>query len=249
MLLAFRIFQSCPSLVHAVTTVRFDEIEPFNLADHVGDGRRSAKRHRRLICERLGVEFERLTSPQQVHRGRVTAVSDDMIGVCRVAGCDGLVVARTGVPVMGLSADCPLILIHEPVAGVVGVVHASWRAMVDGIVANAAAVMRDVFGCRCGQMIAGVGPSAGPCCYDVGRDFCSIVSGVEGLDRFVIADDNGGQRRFDLQGAVVHLLEREGLAVENIEIMRYCTICDHRFFSYRRQGQDAGRFGLIAAIR
>jgi len=253
MVLQFNTFEPHRGLVHAVTTAAFDGIEPFNLADHVGPGRDHALEHRKILCARLGIPFEQVTVPQQVHRGRIEVVTGPGVGRGAwgrndtVTDCDGLITTEPGVPLMALSADCPLVLIYEPSVKVLAVVHASWRALVDRIIDNAIELFSRTFNCDPGGLTAGIGPSAGPCCYEVGEDFCEAVSGLGELERFIIAAAAGW--KFDLQGAIRSLLAQGGVKEENIETMRHCTICDHRFFSYRRQGPDTGRFALIAVMK
>lgn len=252
MVLRFKVFEDFHSLTHAVTTATFDGISPFNLADHVGPDRDTAVAHRRRLCRNLDLPFDKLTVCEQVHRGRVAVVEaggvgDGAIGrASAVAGCDGLITELADVPLMTLSADCPLVLIYAPTANVFGVIHASWRALVDGIVANTVRCFAERFCCHGPELWVGVSPSAGPCCYEVGEDFPDAIAGPGRWDRFLIRDKH--VTRFDLWSACRVALIESGVTPDRIEIMGYCTVCDHRFFSHRREGPDAGRFALVAAM-
>ena len=106
--------------------------------------------------------------------------------------------------------------------------------------------MHQKLGAEPGRIIAGIGPSAGKCCYRIGPDV------VDKFKQAGLAEQCCQQRQgrfyLDLQRGNYRQLLKSGLRAENIEIMDICTICDDRFFSYRRDGSAAGRFGLIAAI-
>lgn len=255
MMMQFNSLKAYPKLTHAVTTTRFAGIDPFNLADHIGPARSQAIENRKRLCQALGLSFERLTVSEQVHRGQVAIVDVKLIGrgasgrADAIGGCDGLITSAASVPLMALSADCPLLLIYDPSRNVLATVHASWRALADGIIANVIDRFADDFNCERRRLIAGLSPSAGPCCYEVADDFCDCISKVNGLGRFIVSNDDGRSKHYDLWQASVWSLTQAGLAETNIEVMGLCTICDCRFFSYRRQGLQAGRFALIAAIR
>jgi len=253
MLMRFNILKQFDRLTHAVTGKGYRRIKTFNLADHVGPDRENAIGYRRLLCRSLQVPFEKLTVAQQVHQGGVAVVDTSNTGrgadgrASAILGCDGLITALVGVPLMVLSADCPLILIYGPTRNVLAVLHASWRALVDRIVPNAVGLFDEHFNCDRADLFAGISPAAGPCCYEVRDQFCEAIVTQTRFGRFIFRD--GEKIRFDLRQACRSSLVESGLKPERIEITPYCTICDHRFFSYRRQGSETGRFALIAAIK
>jgi copper oxidase (laccase) domain-containing protein len=77
--------------------------------------------------------------------------------------------------------------------------------------------------------------------------FVKTISERAELLPFVI--EQNGKHYFDLPHAGRSELISAGVSVDHIEMMNRCTICDTNFFSYRRQGKSAGRFGLIASLR
>jgi len=252
MLLQFNHLKSHPNLTHAITTVTVDGITPFNLADHVGPKTDDAIENRRRLCNRLNLPFDRLTVTEQVHRGQVAAVDPTTAGagctgrIDSLSGFDGMVTHLRDTPLMTLSADCPLVLLFDPTAETLSCVHASWRSLADGIIDHAITLMADKFGTNPKHLLAGVGPSAGPCCYEVQQDFCKQIANVSNLSNFVIHSD--GRMHFDLWHALSSALVSAGVPKTNVEMMGICTLCDKRFFSYRREGEKAGRFAMVAAI-
>ena len=247
-LLLFDRLANEPALVHAVTT------QPQNYAPHRGPDRQNAIAARRRLCEILAVPFDKLTSPEQVHGGEIIAVEDGDIGCGRdgrgsaVRFVDGLICDRPGVPIILMSADCPLVCAYDPDRPAVGAVHASWRGTMAHASENLVTQMGRVFGSDPSRLLTAIAPSAGPCCYEVGDEVRRIAAGkLCASDECFSTSD--GRLMLDLWAANRRQLLDAGVRDENIEIAGLCSVCDERFPSHRRQGEDAGRFALLVALR
>lgn len=242
---------------HAVTTVTENGDTPFNIADHIGPSREAVAERRRWVCDEIGIGFDRLTSSQQVHGANVVIVDDANAGSGQlgwtdaIPSCDGLITNVVGVSLMSISADCPLVLMVAPAKAprstVLATVHASWRALTSGILANAMTLFTQRYHADAADVFAAIAPSAGPCCYEVRGDF------VDELDRHSpwakpALLQKGTRTYFDLWAAARTTLIELGAAANHIETPAACTICDERFFSYRRQGKETGRFALFAGL-
>jgi YfiH family protein len=150
----------------------------------------------------------------QVHGGSVLEV--DRPGPAGEA--DALVTTTPGLPLAVRTADCVPVVIHADTA--VAVVHAGWRGLAAGIVANALAAVRDHHPRR-----AAVGPSIGPCCYEVGSEVIDALA--------TPATTTRGTKSVDLWTAA----ERQ---LPNLEVWRadLCTSCEPSFHSYRASGTE-----------
>ncbi len=84
-----------------------------------------------------------------------------------------------------------------------------------------------------GDLSAAIGPGAGPCCYEVGDDVRRAF-GVTGPTA-------------DLKAIARRRLNAAGL--DHVEDAGICTICDSRYFSFRREGEAAGRQAGVAWLR
>jgi len=237
-----------PGLVHAVTT------RPQNYAPHRGPDCRQAIAARQRLCEILSVPFDKLTSPEQVHGGEILDVGNGEIGCGRdgrasaVRFVDGLICDRPGVPIILLSADCPLVCAYDPDRPAVGAAHASWQGTMAHASENLVTQMKRVFGSDPSRLLTAIAPSAGPCCYEVSDEVRRIAAGklAHVQDCFSVRN---GRLMFDLWAANRGQLLGAGVRKENIEVAGLCSICDERFFSHRRQCADAGRFALLIALR
>lgn len=186
---------------------------------------------RRLACA-LGFEPERVAIARQVH-GAELSVHDGPQEPSPFAApgspieeADGHATAELGLALLVLVADCVPLALAGP--GGVAMLHCGWRGLAAGIVA------RGVVAVDAGE--AAIGPSIGPCCYEVGEDV---------LDRFAgLGDGVAAGRMLDLGEVTERLLRAAG--VERIQRSELCTSCEPElFFSHRR---DAGRSGRQAGL-
>jgi YfiH family protein len=142
---------------------------------------------------------------------------------------DGQATALHGLGAMVLTADCLPVALGAS-GGAVAMVHAGWRGLAAGILEEGVRAVRGLGGI--GDMVAIVGPGAGACCYEVGEEVHAAFGG---------AHRDG--RSIDLKAIARERLLAAG--VTEVRDLAACTICDERFFSYRREGARAGRQGGV----
>ena len=107
-----------------------------------------------------------LTQTRQIHSADILVLTAD--SVRPTAPADGLVTAVPGLVLAVLAADCVPILLVDARQRVVAAVHAGWRGTVATIAGTAVQVMQKQFSTDPHDMFAAIGPSIGPCCYQVG---------------------------------------------------------------------------------
>jgi len=230
-----------PSLIHAFST------RPADLAPRPGPNAAATDEQRRRMVADWGLDPDQLRYCQQVHGQRLVVV-DQGLPAGRVPECDGLLTDRRAVPLMTFSADCPLVLVIDAGRRALGMAHASWRCTVARIAFRLVELMVARFGCRPAELWAGIGPGAGPCCYQVQADVYQAAAGLPDRERCFAR--RAGRLYFDLWQANVSQLEQAGLERENIELAGICTMCERELFhSYRREGKGCGHFALMAAWR
>ena len=247
----FDVLEGLGAVVHAVTT----RLGP-NLSPEVTPGDRAAGQ----IARALGLNA--LAYARQVHGDRVLPVREgDLAG-----DADALITNEPSLGLMGRSADCPIVLLADPVSGAVGMAHASWRGTAARIAMKLVAAMAGHYRVDLSRMVGCICPSAGPCCYEVGADMaaearqsgspgessaladCAPGRWWPGAERFF--PERGGKTYFDLWSANVYQLVRAGLCASNVHVAGVCTICRNDLLpSYRVEGAAAGRFAAVIARR
>ena len=139
-----------------------------------------------------------------------------------------------GVAPMVMTADCLPVAVAG--AGAVAMLHAGWRGLAGGILAEGVAAVREL-GAE-GPLAAAIGPGAGPCCYEVGEEVHAAFTDQD-------LDIRRG-RNLDLKAIAREQLRRAG--VEVVHDVGLCTICGDPtlLFSHRRDGGITGRqAGLV----
>jgi len=216
-----------------------------NVGGAVGDDLSAVAENLRRIYAALGWDSERVVSGHQVHGDRVHRVSNDDAGKT-IAATDALISDLPGILLMGRYADCVPILLFDPLRAAVGLAHAGWRGTVQGIVAKTVRAMASSYGSQPADLRAVIGPSIGPCCFEVGEsvrdEFRQAFSDAQGE----IVDADG--RYVNLWRANAIQLERCG--VRAIDVAGLCTSCHvDRFYSHRREKGRTGRFAVAIGLR
>jgi YfiH family protein len=156
-------------------------------------------------------------------------------------GWDALVTDQPGVMVAVRTADCVPVLVHDPRQHVVAAIHAGWRGAVAGIVSKTLMLMATRFGSTRSDLRVSIGPSAGPCCYEVDAPVLDgLRMGFQDWES-VVCDHQGPTARLDLKTLIRRQVEGEGVSALAVSSVNLCTIChDELFYSYRRDGRVNG---------
>jgi YfiH family protein len=239
----------CSCRVHGESTIVPGSL---NLALHVGDDREMVLRNRAKFAAALGVDAARFTTCAQVHGSRVQVVDETLAGsgaldyAATVADTDALITQLKGVPLLLFYADCVPVLLADPVRQVIAVAHAGWRGTVAAIAAKTVRQMQSCCGCEPRDILAGIGPSIGPCCYEV--DDKVRDQALAYTDFF--QPRGGGKYLLNLQGINRQQLLQAGLQPEHILDAGVCTANNKElFFSYRQEQGHTGRMGACLCLR
>jgi len=217
-----------------------------NVGYRVGDELRAVEANHIHICRALHIQRQALTTAQQVHGVHVAQVRPEALGGAFPA-TDGLVTNVPGVALMLRFADCVPLLLFDPRHLAVGLAHAGWQGTLGGIANRMAETMESAFGSRPEELMAGIGPAIGPCCYKVGRELAARVQAQFPQWPDLIHWQDGSPY-FDLWLANRRQLEAAG--VRSIAMAERCTACHvEEFYSHRAEGGHTGRFAAVIGLR
>jgi YfiH family protein len=192
------------------------------------------------VASALDLDGTPIVRAMQVHGNRAVSVRETPpAGSVRDAGeCDVLATDVSGLALVVQTADCVPILLTA--SGAIATAHAGWRGTAVGV-ANSAVEALARLGAKALTLRAWLGPSIGPCCYEVGGEVAAQFAG-----EFLRASC-GGRFRLDLAAVNRAQLEAAGVPAENISAHPACTRCGgEQYASYRRDGAAAGRMiGLV----
>jgi YfiH family protein len=237
-------------LGHAVFTrlggVSRGPFSSLNVGNGVGDDAGAVAENHARVFAHLEIDGARVTSPHQVHGNRVAPVGEADVGQT-IPRTDGLVTDTPGVGLLLRFADCQPILLYDPAHHALGLVHAGWRGVAQGIAHRAVETMQERFGTQPQDLIVGLGPAIGPCCYTVGQNVAAAM-GYALPDWSQVMQRREEGWRLDLSAANIQQLTADG--VEEIEEARICTACrGAEFFSHRAGNGRTGRFAVVAYLR
>lgn len=220
---------------HALFTTRTHG----NLSSVGGDGAEQGLESREELRAQLGVR--RMLRGYQVHGTTVQRVRED-----RGAGAgtmdsesqpkieaDGQATALSNLGAMVLTADCLPVALGA--TGAVAMVHTGWRGLAAGVLEEGVRAVRELGGED--DIVAIIGPGAGACCYEVGEEVHAAFGGAHRAQ---------GPHTGNIDLKAIARDKLLAVGVTKVQDIAMCTICDERFFSYRREGARAGRQGGVA---
>jgi len=238
-------------IVHAVTKKSNTCAYGFSMALHTGEDPDSVVTNRRKAASMLGDDKAwEFVLADQTHGDHI-AIIDKKQSMgwqdreSAVAHCDALVTDQKGVMLGILTADCVPILLYDPKHKVVGAIHAGWKGSVAGITAKCVALMQREFNSNPSEIIAGIAPSIGGCCYEVGSEVAAYFADYEGALR-----PKGEKYMLDLPEVNRLQLIDAGVPAFQIERSGICTAChEDDFFSYRKTQGCSGRFMSMIGLK
>jgi YfiH family protein len=206
------------------------------------------------VAPALDLSPDRLWRMRQVHGCDVFAVATPGAGPSDLPPqVDALVTDRSDVALAVQVADCLPLLLADPRTGVVAATHAGWRGTADNVAGATVARLVREYGARPADLIAAIGPSIGPSCFQVGPDVRDVFlqarpTGASLNPAAWFVPDDGDRLRLDIWQANHDQLVAAGLRAEHVHIAGLCTVTHvEHFFSYRREQQSTGR--MLGVIR
>lgn len=195
----------------------------------------------------LSVPDRNIVEAEQVHGNHVALVTEKERGHL-ILKTDALITNLPEVVLFIKVADCVPILLADPEKKAVAAIHAGWRGTAQEITRITVAHMEDHFGTDPQDLIVGIGPSIGPCCYEIDSPV------IETFERFpykeeVILRRRGVHANLDLWNANKFQLISEGVKEENIEVAGICTHDNPDLFFSERKKKSRGRIGAVVWTR
>ena len=226
--------------------------DTLNLSFSVDDLPENIVENRRRALLPSGRTLEELVMPHQIHKNHIEWVPENWkgrgaLGNHPVAGTDGLF-TQSGAVVLGMGfADCVPIYLTDIEARAVGILHAGWRGTAAQIQMLGVEQLKH-HGIDSRDILAGIGPSIGPCCYEVDEPVYQAIFALAGEEPFTKKGESHWW--LDLRLANRILLQRAGVLPENIVEAPFCTGCrSDLFFSYRLEGPRSGRMGGYICLK
>ncbi|MGM0454496.1 MAG: peptidoglycan editing factor PgeF [Thermodesulfobacteriota bacterium] len=212
-----------------------------NVGFNTGDDDAAVRQNRAAIAECVDGE---LVFVNQVHQSDVVIIDDDPDGAASPAApqrADTMITRRSRCCLAIQVADCQAVMLYDPKHRVIANVHAGWRGSVANIIGGCIETMKRRFQTRPENIVAGIGPSLGPCCAEFVHYRTEMP---ESLWPYKDSRD-----RFNFWQISHDQLIAAGVPEKQIEWAGMCTKCNpHLFFSYRRD-KSTGRLAAVIGLQ
>ncbi|HHB94384.1 MAG TPA: peptidoglycan editing factor PgeF [Campylobacterales bacterium] len=238
---SFRNLSQESGCIHLVTTKNIEYDYNFSLALHTNEEPKSILQNRDKIQQKFpNMKF---IVANQTHSDHISIITDvtsrgwDSIDSA-IDDCDALISNQKGVILTILTADCVPILLFDTKQKIISAIHAGWRGTEQQIVIKTIKKMEQEFNSNPKDILAGIAPSIGRCCYEVDwgvaqhfQEYDNAFDRVE--DKYML----------DLPHINRLQLIKVGVREKNIELSSICTACEvDNYFSYRKEKGCSGRF-------
>ena len=226
-------------------------LDSLNIGMHRGDTPENVAENYRILADALDFDVENVVLTRQVHSDIVRVVTKaDTLGLDHhlYPVCDGLVTNDPGTVLTVFTADCTPILLHDPVTGAVGAVHAGWRGTAADIVGNAVRAMVDAFGSQPENIRAAIGPNIGKCCFETGAEVPQAM--IDALGSKAMPHIKAVNEKYYVDLKAINALFLQEAGVTKVDISEDCTKCQNqRFWSHRVVGTTRGSQGAMIVCK
>jgi YfiH family protein len=225
------------SNIHAAVTLRSGGLSEgiyhsFNLADHVHDDAEKVVANRKIMSKMLNLPSEPIWLHQE-HGNRVIRAENNI----QLQSADASFTDLTDTVCAVLTADCLPILLASKDGTKIASIHAGWKSLLAGIVANTINEMGTV------DMIAWLGPAIGINNFEVGKEVKD--SFIKKNTKFASAFKEKNETKFLADIYQLAIMELASVGLTQVYGGGFCTVTDkQRFFSYRRDG-ETGRMATL----
>ena len=244
------------SVPHGFTTrlggVSQGHLSAINIGTRRGDSWENVLKNYEILGKAIGFDVKNCVLTKQTHTDIIRCVTENDAGTGLFqpdfAPCDGLVTNTPGLALVVFTADCTPVLLHDPVTGAVGAVHAGWKGTAQDIVGKAVDAMVSSFGADPGNVRAAIGPNIGQCCFQTDGDVPQALLETYGQAILPFIRQEDEKYYVNLKAVNAYALQRRG--VTHIEISQECTRCDtDRFWSARFHRDARGSQGAIIVCK
>ena len=226
-----------------------------NLGLHTGDDAGVVWANRQAFCQAVGLPAGKVVAAEQVHGDKIQqATWQDAGRGARhyhdsIKDTDALITNVPTLPLMLFFADCVPVLIVDPVAKAIGISHAGWKGTVAKIGQKTVLAMQQHYNTNPADCLVGIGPSIGPCCYQIDELVLNKLQANFVNWRDLTSPSDGHHWQLDLWNANRQQLEEIGVLDSNISISGICTACNKEiFFSHRAEAGGTGRIGAVITL-
>jgi len=224
-----------------VSTPPYDSL---NLTGENGDRQEHVSRNKERIAAIFGFNPKHLILLNQMHQDNILVLREPHGTIPSLLEYDALITDYPNTFLGILTADCLPVFVVDQRKKVIAAIHAGRQGTALHITTKVLKNMEEEFGCSPDNLRIALGPSIGPCCYEIGEEVF-----LPEWEPYATSTRNG-KKKVDLAKINIAHMEREGIKTEQISWITLCTCCHHNlFFSYRRERRTGRQLSFIGIVR
>ncbi len=223
--------------------VSFPPYDTLNLSKENGDREENVTQNRNRIAETFYFDPRHLVLLNQIHQDRILLLREPFTTLPSLLEYDAMITKTPDIFLGIQTADCIPIFMVDQKRKVISAVHAGREGTALHITEKVLRKMKEDLGCSPEDLLIALGPSIGPCCYEIDEKVFipewAPFSTPKGMGRWMV----------DLAEINIVQMKNEGIKEEQIFQVDLCTRChSDLFFSYRKEGQTGRQLSFIGII-
>ena len=253
----YQLFQSFPQ-VQCITSTRLGgvsegHLHSLNLSFRVGDDENAVLTNRTRFYNVIDVVPEQVAQAQLVHgsHSEMVTTQSPIGSAYQFPETDGLMTHVPNTALFIPVADCAAVAFFDPKQQVIALVHAGWKGIVNRIVQKIIATMNETYESSPSDILVGISPCLGPCCYQVREDLVDVFTQAfptQAQQFFLTQSD--GTIYLDMWKALRWQLLESGIQAVHLDAADLCTACHtDEFYSHRAEQGKTGRFATLIVLR
>jgi len=217
--------------------------ESLNLSDKNGDQEEFVSQNKNRIATAFCFDPRRLILLDQMQQDQILFLKEPVVTLPAPLEYDAMITNSPNIFLGILTADCLPIFAIDQKRKVIAAIHAGRQGTSLQITAKVLKKMKGEFGCSPRNFLISLGPSIGPCCYEIDEEVFhpewKPFSTTKGAGKWIL----------DLAQINIAQMKSEGIKEEQISWINLCTRCDNDlFFSYRGEGRTGRQLSFIGIL-
>ncbi len=164
----------------------------------------------------------------------------------RFQEADGFITNEKNFAILIFFADCVPVLIADKQKKIIAAIHSGWKGTYKNIVGKAIKQLISDYHCDPKDLLCAIGPCISVCHFEVSKELFRDMTALYGEE---IGRTEDEKYYLDLKKAVTKQMMQYGILSSQIAVSDRCTVCDSDLYSFRREGEKAGRMAAFIAIK
>ncbi len=205
------------------------------------------------ISQIINVPTKNIVTVKQVHGTDILNINKmDILNFAKknLVEADGIMTNIKNMVLVTFHADCVPVCFLDKSKNIIATSHAGWKGTLGNISGKTVEKMIKYYDSKPENILVGIGPSIGSCCYEVGREVYAKFNQRYNFADEIFRTGNDEKTYLDLWKTNKFQLMDKGVPEENIYVSKLCTSCNNNiFYSYRKEKGTNNRLASVIRLK